>query len=784
MAAIAAIALLPGTAVAAGTTERVSISTAGVQANSASADPAISADGRFAAFDSDATNLDPADTDVFADVFVRDLQANTTILVSRATGSSGVKGNSASSGPAISANGRFVAFHSWASNLGPADTNGVIDVFVRDLQANTTTLVSRATGSSGVQGNVGSSSPAISADGRFVAFESQATNLDPADTDSLIDVFVRDLQANTTTLVSRATGPSGVKGNDTSRVGAISADGRFVAFDSYATNLDFWDTDSTPDVFVRDLGNNVTLLVSQSSASVKGNNWSSDPTISADGRFVAFDSDASNLDPADTDSDSDVFVRDLQAYTTTFVSRATGSSGVEGDSFSFFATISADGRFVAFDSYASNLDPADTDGIVDVFVRDLGTNTTALVSRSSAGLKGNGNSSRLAISAGALVVFESAANNLVASDTNGVTDVFVSTDFDADLMPNDYELGHPCLSPVAFDSYYDPDFDSLPSGAEHGLGTDPCDSDTDNDARSDSVDSCPLSAEDYDGFQDSDGCPDPDNDLDGICDPGQTSVSCTVSDSGGGDYGKIAFYPNVPNAHPHGDPAPIDCRNVPEDLDGFKDADGCPEPDNDNDGFPDASDQCPGNDNVAGLNGVLGSSEDDNHNGLLDSGEDFAPLDGVLTTDDSVLTFEDYDGILDTDGCHDSPGDDRDGDGFTDENEILKIGTKADDPCGGDAWPADLAGNDNRLNIGDFNSFLFPLRGNGSFNKIFHPVPDPDDANVARWDLQPSNAIDIGDLNALNPAVMAPTARPPMFGGQPAFFTNAGAGVGVCPLPP
>ena len=620
VAAIAAIALLPGTAVAAGTTERVSISTAGVQANSASADPAISADGRFAAFDSDATNLDPADTDVFADVFVRDLQANTTILVSRATGSSGVKGNSASSGPAISANGRFVAFHSWASNLGPADTNGVIDVFVRDLQANTTTLV------------------------------------------------------------SRATGPSGVKGNDTSRVGAISADGRFVAFDSYATNLDFWDTDSTPDVFVRDLGNNVTLLVSQSSASVKGNNWSSDPTISADGRFVAFD------------------------------------------------------------SYASNLDPADTDGIVDVFVRDLGTNTTALVSRSSAGLKGNGNSSRLAISAGALVVFESAANNLVASDTNGVTDVFVSTDFDADLMPNDYELGHPCLSPVAFDSYYDPDFDSLPSGAEHGLGTDPCDSDTDNDARSDSVDSCPLSAEDYDGFQDSDGCPDPDNDLDGICDPGQTSVSCTVSDSGGGDYGKIAFYPNVPNAHPHGDPAPIDCRNVPEDLDGFKDADGCPEPDNDNDGFPDASDQCPGNDNVAGLNGVLGSSEDDNHNGLLDSGEDFAPLDGVLTTDDSVLTFEDYDGILDTDGCHDSPGDDRDGDGFTDENEILKIGTKADDPCGGDAWPADLAGNDNRLNI--------------------------------------------GDLNALNPAVMAPTARPPMFGGQPAFFTNAGAGVGVCPLPP
>ena len=151
VAAIAAIALLPGTAVAAGTTERVSISTAGVQANSASADPAISADGRFAAFDSDATNLDPADTDVFADVFVRDLQANTTILVSRATGPSGVKGDWSSWQPAISADGRFVAFGSSATNLDPADTDGVDDVFVRDLGTDTTVLVSRS--SSGVKGN-------------------------------------------------------------------------------------------------------------------------------------------------------------------------------------------------------------------------------------------------------------------------------------------------------------------------------------------------------------------------------------------------------------------------------------------------------------------------------------------------------------------------------------------------------------------------------------------------------------------------------------------------------
>ena len=122
---------------------------------------------------------------------------------------------------------------------------------------------------------------------------------------------------------------------------------------------------------------------------------------------------------------------------------------------------------------------------------------------------------------------------------------------------------------------------------------------------------------------------------------------------------------------------------------------------------------------------------------------------------------------------------DDDNDGFTDATETL-IGTGALDPCGHDGWPADLAGPDNTLNIGDFSSFLFPPRQDGTFNKIGHPVPDPQDPTIARWDLAPNNLIDIGDLNAINPAVEAPTARPPMLGGQPAFFTNGGQ----CPFPP
>jgi len=130
-----------------------------------------------------------------------------------------------------------------------------------------------------------------------------------------------------------------------------------------------------------------------------------------------------------------------------------------------------------------------------------------------------------------------------------------------------------------------------------------------------------------------------------------------------------------------------------------------------------------------------------------------------------------------------SAGCDSDGDGFTDAAEA-SIGTGAVDPCGNNGWPAELSGNDNSLNIGDFNSFLFPLRGNASFNKFAHPVPDPDDLLIARWNLLPDATINIGDLNALNPAVNSPTSQAPMFGGQPAFFTDAGNGVGGCPFPP
>src|SRR5262249_21735336 len=161
---------------------------------------------------------------------VRDLQTNTTTLASRASGANGSKGNNRSLDPSISGDGRFLAFDSSASNLGPADTDIGEDIFVRDMQTNTTTLASRATGLNGAKGD--GTSPAIWADGRYVAFEGFSNVLNPAGDSVSGNIYVRDLQANTTTLASRSAGSTGATGNGFAENPAISADGRFVAFDS------------------------------------------------------------------------------------------------------------------------------------------------------------------------------------------------------------------------------------------------------------------------------------------------------------------------------------------------------------------------------------------------------------------------------------------------------------------------------------------------------------------------------------------------------------------------
>ena len=294
-------------------------------------------------------------------------------LVSRATGASGAKGNGYSATAelaSISADGRFVAFDSGASNLHPDDTDTTVDMFVRDLQTNQTVLASRATGASGAKGNGSSRLGSMSADGRFVAFRSGSSNLHPEDTDTTSDVFVRDLRTDQTVLASRATG--GAKGNGSSEPASLSADGRFVAFQSPATNLHPDDTDATVDVFVRDLQTNQTVLASRAAGAsgVKGNGVSNDSSMSRYGRFVAFRSEATNLHPDDTDTISDILVRNMQTDQTVLASRA-GRAGAKGNGYSDNAAVSADGRFIAFYSLATNLHRDDADTQDDVIVAEL-----------------------------------------------------------------------------------------------------------------------------------------------------------------------------------------------------------------------------------------------------------------------------------------------------------------------------------------------------------------------------------------------------------------------------
>ncbi|MBI5606907.1 MAG: FG-GAP repeat protein [Deltaproteobacteria bacterium] len=344
-------------------------------------------------------------------------QARITTRVSVA--SDGTQANEDSHFPSISADGRYVAFVSGASNLTPGTIKGTYHIFVHDRLNGQTTQVSVA--SDGTQGHGVSLNPSISLDGRYVAFDSAAANLVPGDTNNRKDIFVHDRQTGQTTRVSVAS--DGSQGIDNSYSPSISGDGRFVAFTSTAANLVPGDKNSGSDIFVHDRQTGQTTLVSVASDGTQGNNDSWDPSISGDGRFVAFTSFASNLVPGDTSGRYDIFVHDRQTGQTTLVSVA--SDGSQANDSSYGSSISADGRYVVFQSSATNFVPANTKNGLDIFVHDRQTGQTTLVSVASDGTQANGYSWSPAISAnGRYVVFKSYAANLVPGDTNGQEDIF------------------------------------------------------------------------------------------------------------------------------------------------------------------------------------------------------------------------------------------------------------------------------------------------------------------------------------------------------------------------
>ena len=470
-------------------TARVSVDSWGNEGNAASYACYISGSGRFVAFESSASNLVPVDDNGTMDVFVRDLDNGRVELLSVST--RGVQANSASTSASISANGRVAVFQSYATNLvdpfkptidfchlgakwSPGqlddkhiDTDGLrapvhetLQVYGHDRKSGLTFMVSVTP--QGKAANAAADQPFISPDGRYVTFRSRATDLVNGVSDGRAHIFLRDLLLGTTEVISVGTNANNcwqlICADGDSAWGRVSEGGRWVAFSSKATNLVPGDVNGVEDVFLRDRLHNVTTRISVPAIPIdagpfvggktfapsivypdarglsvydhggpylEANGASTAPSISYDGRFVAFQSLADNLVPGDDNAALDVFVRDRITGVVSLVS--IGLQGGVGDGRSYMPVISPDGEYVRFTSEARNLVPADTNGMPDTFLRLLVPQETMRVSIDSAGQQANGPSltDTGGVSYGAgRVVFCNGADNLVVGDTNQVSDVF------------------------------------------------------------------------------------------------------------------------------------------------------------------------------------------------------------------------------------------------------------------------------------------------------------------------------------------------------------------------
>ncbi len=400
-------------------TLRASIDSSGAEGNAGSGRPWISADGRFVTFASGASNLVPGDTNAADDIFVHDLITGVTTRVS--VDFTGAEANFHSYWPQVSADGRHVVFLSSATNLIPQDANGyALDVFVHDCVTGETDLVSKD--SSGTQGDGSSQDYAISAEGHYVAFSSFAGNLVPGDANGSCDVFLHDRYTGATIRVSVSS--VGAEANANSYGVSMNADAGCIAFKSHASNLVANDANGVADVFVHEPASGSTHRVSLAFTGADANGESGGPFVSADGRYVAFDSAAKNIVPGDS-TFWDVFVHDRWTGRTERVS--VSSTGAPANYACGFPSLSADGRLVAFVAEATNLVPDDSNhSLADVFLRDRLAGTTTLVTTNSVGEQSNDWSFGGSMSAdGRFIGFSSLGTNLVTGDTNGSNDAFV-----------------------------------------------------------------------------------------------------------------------------------------------------------------------------------------------------------------------------------------------------------------------------------------------------------------------------------------------------------------------
>ena len=381
---------------------RISVGNGGIQANGQSGSNSISDNGRFVSFESNATNLFSNDTNGHTDTFIYDSLNQTVELITLAP--NGSQANGSSSAGSISGNGNYVAFASFADNLVAGDNNEQRDIFLYDRTAKTTQLVNVT--SNGTQANGLSLFSAINDDGKYVAFESTATNLVPGDTNSLTDIFLYDRVNQTTARINVA--PNGTQANGVTTLGSISDDGNYISFTSEASSLVANDNNGKSDVFVYDRQNNTLELITSGA-----NGDSTSGLISGNGSYVVFESDANNLVPGDTNGKKDIFIYDRVNKTTELVDVAADETQSDGNSQN--ASISDDGNYVAFLSEANNLVAGNISDESNIFIRDRSEKTTKRINADSFPiLSGDAQS----------LLLTSSLDDLVADDTNETGDVF------------------------------------------------------------------------------------------------------------------------------------------------------------------------------------------------------------------------------------------------------------------------------------------------------------------------------------------------------------------------
>jgi len=403
----------------AGITERISTDSAGMQGNQNSINSSISDDGQIVVFDSTSSNLVIGDSNADFDIFAKNRRDNSTYRLSIAT--DGSQANGPSVDPKVSADGRYVVFSSDASNLVLGDTNSLTDVFLHDISMGITTLISK--NDNNEIGNGTSETATISADGRYIVFVSESTNFSLTDNNITRDIYLHDRLNATTILVS--SNSLGAVANGESISPDISTDGNLIVFASLADNLVASDSNSNSDVFIKNMSSQQVQRISVSSTGIEANGLSDTPSISGDGSVVAYRSTATNLVANVSTISKQIYVKDMTTGENELVS--VNNQGDTANKGSFFAIgLSDDGRIVAFYSEADNLGSNDLNQTWDVFIRDRVRNMTQLVSVNSDGIIGDGNSFLPSInSAGNYISFGSSATNLILDDSNASWDIFV-----------------------------------------------------------------------------------------------------------------------------------------------------------------------------------------------------------------------------------------------------------------------------------------------------------------------------------------------------------------------